>query len=45
MSIVAAFRTHDDAEPINSIWLSPFHMILLMPDFVLAVGRPLKISR
>jgi hypothetical protein len=36
---VAAFRTHDDAEPIQPDRLTPFHMILLMPDLVLAVGR------
>lgn len=36
---VAAFRTHDDAEPINPAQLTPFHIALLMPDLVLAVGR------
>jgi hypothetical protein len=36
---VAAFRTHDDAEPIEPDRLTPFHMVLLMPDHVLAVGR------
>jgi hypothetical protein len=36
---VAAFRTHDDAEPISPYWLIPFHMVLLMPDLVLAIGR------
>ena len=36
---VAAFRTHDDTEPIQPDRLTPFHMILLMPDLVLAVGR------
>ena len=35
----AAFRTHDDAEPITLDQLSPFHITLLMPDFVLAVAR------
>ena len=34
-----AFRTHDDAEPATLDQLSPFHIILLMPDFVLAVAR------
>jgi len=34
-----AFRTHDDAEPITLDQLSPFHIVLLMPDFVLAVAR------
>jgi hypothetical protein len=34
-----AFRTHEDAEPITLDQLSPFHITLLMPDFVLAVGR------
>jgi len=34
-----AFRTHDDAEPITLDQLSPFHITLLMPDFVLAVAR------
>ena len=33
-----AFRTHDDAEPITLDQLSPFHITLLMPDFVLAVA-------
>jgi hypothetical protein len=36
---VAAFRTHDDAEPIKPDQLLPFHIALLMPDLVLAVGR------
>jgi hypothetical protein len=36
---VAAFRTHDDTEPIQPDRLTPFYMILLMPDLVLAVGR------
>jgi hypothetical protein len=36
---LGAFRTHDDAEPITLDQLSPFHIILLMPDFVLAVAR------
>jgi hypothetical protein len=36
---LAAFRTHDDAEPITLNQLSPFHIVLLMPDFVLAVAR------
>jgi hypothetical protein len=36
---LGAFRTHDDAEPIAIDELSPFHITLLMPDFVLAVGR------
>jgi hypothetical protein len=36
---LGAFRTHEDAEPITLDQLSPFHIILLMPDFVLAVGR------
>jgi hypothetical protein len=36
---LGAFRTHDDAEPIMLDQLSPFHIILLMPDFVLAVAR------
>ena len=36
---VAAFRTHDDAEPIVPDRLTPFHMVLLIPDLVLAVGR------
>ena len=34
-----AFRTHEDAEPITLDGLSPFHIVLLMSDFVLAVGR------
>jgi hypothetical protein len=36
---LGAFRTHDDAEPITLDQLSPFHITLLMPDFVLAVAR------
>jgi hypothetical protein len=36
---LGAFRTHDDAEPITLNQLSPFHIALLMPDLVLAVGR------
>jgi hypothetical protein len=36
---LGAFRTHDDAEPITLDQLSPFHIILLMPGFVLAVAR------
>ena len=36
---VAAFRTHDDAEPIRRHQLTPFHIALLLPDLVLAVGR------
>lgn len=36
---LGAFRTHDDAEPIMLDQLSPFHVVLLMPDFVLAVAR------
>jgi hypothetical protein len=36
---VAAFRTHDDAEPIKPDQLLPFHIALLMPDLVLAAGR------
>lgn len=36
---LGAFRTHDDAEPITLEDLSPFHIALLMPDLVLAVGR------
>ena len=36
---LGAFRTHDDAEPITIDQLSPFHIVLLMPDFVLAVAR------
>jgi hypothetical protein len=36
---VSAFRTHDDAEPIKPNELTPFHIVLLMPDLVLAVGR------
>jgi hypothetical protein len=35
---LGAFRTHDDAAPITLDQLSPFHIILLMPDFVLAVA-------
>lgn len=36
---VAAFRTHDDAEPLEPDRLLPFHIVMLMPDLVLAVGR------
>jgi hypothetical protein len=36
---LGAFRTHDDAEPITLKQLSPFHIALLMPDLILAVGR------
>jgi len=36
---LGAFRTHDDAEPITLNQLSPFHIALLTPDLVLAVGR------
>jgi len=36
---ISAFRTHEDAEPITLNQLSPFHIALLMPDLVLAVGR------
>jgi hypothetical protein len=36
---LGAFRTHDDAEPITLNQLSPFHIALLMPDLILAVGR------
>jgi len=36
---VAAFRTHDDAEPLEPGRLLPFHIVMLMPDLVLAVGR------
>jgi hypothetical protein len=36
---VAAFRWHDDAEPIVLDQLSPFHVTMLMPDLVLAVAR------
>jgi hypothetical protein len=36
---LGAFRTRDDAEPITLDQLSPFHITLLMPDFVLAVAR------
>jgi hypothetical protein len=36
---LGAFRTHEDAEPITLDQLSPFHITLLMPEFVLAVGR------
>jgi hypothetical protein len=36
---VAAFRTHDDAEPIEPARLTPFHTAMLLPDLVLAVGR------
>ena len=36
---IAAFRTHADAEPITVDQLSPFHIILLMPDLVLAVAQ------
>jgi hypothetical protein len=34
-----AFRTHEDAEPITIHQLSPFHVAVLMPELVLAVGR------
>lgn len=37
-----AFRTHADAEPITLDQLSPFHIILLMPDFVIAVAQPFQ---
>ena len=36
---LGAFRTHADAEAITLDQLSPFHITLLMPDFVLAVAR------
>jgi hypothetical protein len=36
---LGAFRTHEDAEPLTLDQLSPFHITLLMPDFVLAVAR------
>jgi hypothetical protein len=36
---LGAFRTHDDAEPITLDEFLPFHIALLMPDFVLAVAR------
>jgi hypothetical protein len=36
---LGAFRTHDDAEPITLKQLSPFHIALLMPDLILAIGR------
>jgi hypothetical protein len=36
---LGAFRTHADAEPIALDQLLPFHITLLMPDFVLAVAR------
>ena len=36
---LGAFRTHADAEPITLDQLSPFHIILLMPDFVMAVAQ------
>jgi len=36
---LGAFRTHEDAEPITLDQLSPFHIILLTPTFVLAVAR------
>jgi hypothetical protein len=36
---VSAFRTHEDAEPLEPKNLTPFHVALLMPDLVLAVGR------
>jgi hypothetical protein len=36
---LGAFRTHDDAESITLDQLSPYHITLLMPDFVLAVAR------
>jgi hypothetical protein len=35
---LAAFRTHADAEPITLDKLLPFHVIMLMPELVLAVG-------
>jgi hypothetical protein len=36
---IAAFRVHDDAEPITLDQLSPFHVVMLMPELVLAVGQ------
>jgi len=36
---LGAFRTHDDAEPITLDEFLPFHIALLMPDFVLAVAK------
>jgi len=39
---VSAFRTHEDAEPLEPKNLSPFHIALLMPGLVLAVGRTLE---
>jgi hypothetical protein len=36
---VSAFRTYDDAEPLEPKKLTPYHIVLLMPDLVLAVGR------
>jgi hypothetical protein len=36
---VSAFRTHEDAEPLEPKKLTPFHILLLMPDLVLGVGR------
>lgn len=36
---LGVFRTHEDAEPMTLDQLSPFHITLLMPDFVLAAGR------
>ena len=37
-----AFRTHEDAEPITIHQLSPFHVAVLMPELVLAVGSQLS---
>src|SRR5262249_14686177 len=36
---LAAFGGHDDAEPITLDQLSPLHIVMLMPDLVLAVAR------
>jgi hypothetical protein len=36
---LGAFRTHDEAEPITLDQLSLFHVLMLMPELVLAVGR------
>lgn len=36
---LTAFRCHADAAPITLGHLSPFHIVMLMPDLVLAVGR------
>ena len=36
---LGAFRTHDEVEPITLDQLSPFHVLMLMPELVLAVGR------